>query len=68
MSKKHVEPDAPGWYDDPDGHKGIERYWNGSSWSGAPREAPPKLTAGGIATMIIGTLALSVLVWWLIFS
>ena len=68
MSKNHVEPEAVGWYDDPEGNKGIERYWNGTAWTGAPRQKPPKLTGSGIAMMIIGTIVLSSLVWWLIFN
>lgn len=65
MSEHHNEPTEPGWYDDPDGRKNIERYWNGSAWSGAPRKKPPQLAWSGIATIIIGTIVLTVLAWWL---
>lgn len=66
MAKKQVEPDAEGWYDDPKGRKGVERYWNGTEWSGAPRQKPPSLTGKEIAYMLIGTVLLSGVVWWLI--
>jgi hypothetical protein len=68
MSKQAEQPDAVGWYDDPEGHKGVERYWNGTAWSGAPRQKPPALTFSAIAMMLGGTVVLTVLVWWLIFS
>ena len=68
MTEQNDEPRAAGWYDDPEGRKGVERYWNGTSWSGAPRKKPPQLTASGIALMIIGTAVLSGLVWWLVFT
>lgn len=68
MAKHHQEPDVEGWYDDPEGRKGIERYWNGSAWSGAPREKPPQLTGAAVAWMLIGTVLLAGVVWWLIFS
>lgn len=66
MAKQSVEPDAEGWYDDPEGRKGMERYWNGTAWSGAPRKKPPSLTGKEITYMLIGTVLLSGLVWWLI--
>ena len=68
MSHHHGEPDAEGWYDDPEGHKGIERYWNGTEWSGAPRHKPPTLTWGAIAGMLIGTVVLAGLAWWIFFA
>ncbi len=67
MAKKQVEPDAEGWYDDPEGRKGMERYWNGTAWSGAPRQKPPSLTGTEITYMLIGTVLLAGLAWWLIF-
>lgn len=68
MSRRHDEPKAEGWYDDPEGRKGIQRYWNGTSWSGAPRHKPPQLTGSAIAAMIIGTVVFAALMWWLVFS
>lgn len=65
MTDHRDHPPAAGWYDDPDGRKGIERYWNGTEWSGAPRNKPPELNWSGIATIIIGTVVLSVVAWWL---
>ena len=66
--EKRVEPTTEGWYDDPEGRKGVERYWNGTDWSGAPRQKPPQLTGAAIGWMIVGTIVLSALAWWLIFS
>ena len=57
-------PTEPGWYDDPDGNRRMQRYWNGDKWSGAPRQRPPELAWSGIALIVGGTIALSVLVWW----
>ena len=57
-------PTEPGWYDDPDGHKNMERYWNGDSWSGAPRKKQPEMKMSGIVTIVVGGLVLSILVWW----
>ena len=68
MSKQGGDPEAVGWYDDPEGRKGVERYWNGTAWSGAPRQKPPSLTWSKIAMMLGGTVVLTVLVGWLIFS
>jgi hypothetical protein len=68
MSKHAQQPDAEGWYDDPEGRKGVERYWNGTAWSGAPRDKTPSLSWSAIAWMLLGTMALSGLVWWLIFT
>lgn len=68
VTESNEEPRAQGWYDDPEGRKGVERYWNGSAWSGAPRQKPPQLTLSSIVLMIVGTVLLSSLVWWLIFT
>ena len=68
MARKHVEPTTEGWYDDPEGRKGVERYWNGTAWSGAPREKARQLTGSAVAMMLIGTVVLAALVWWLIFT
>ena len=68
MSKHAEQPDAEGWYDDPEGRKGVERYWNGTAWSGAPRDKPPSLSWSAIAWTLLGTVVLSGLVWWLIFT
>ena len=55
-------PTEAGWYDDPEGRKEIERYWNGESWSGAPRKKQPELKMSGIVTIVVGTLVLAALV------
>ena len=65
MADHSPEPGAPGWYDDPEGRNGMERYWNGSTWSGAPRSKPPSLEWSGIATIVVGTILFSALAWWL---
>ncbi|MGD2061448.1 MAG: DUF2510 domain-containing protein [Acidimicrobiia bacterium] len=31
MAQHEGRPDAEGWYDDPEGRKGVERYWNGTA-------------------------------------
>ena len=68
MTKHPEDPKAEGWYDDPEGRKGVERYWNGTSWSGAPRKKRAELTGSAIAAMIVGTVVVSALVWWLVFT
>ena len=69
MSKHPAEqPDAEGWYDDPEGRKDVERYWNGTAWTGAPRDKVRSLSWAAIAWMLLGTMALTGLVWWLIFT
>ena len=59
------EDRQPGWYDDPDGRKGFERYWNGSNWSGAPRRKQPELTMSGVILIVVGTIVLAAVAWWL---
>ena len=68
MSKHAEPPDAVGWYDDPEGRKGVERYWNGTAWSGAPRQKRGALTWSAVAMMLGGAVVLTVLIWWLILS
>lgn len=68
MSEHAKQPEAVGWYPDPDGRKGMERYWNGTAWSGAPRRKPPSLSWKAVSLMLVGTVLLSAMVWWLVFS
>lgn len=56
-------PTEPGWYDDPDGRRGLERHWDGEKWGGAPRQRPPKLTWSGITIIVVGTIVLSAAAW-----
>ena len=49
-------PKEPGWYSHPEGRKGMQRYWNGENWSGAPRKAPPELKSSGILLIVVGTI------------
>jgi len=59
----HTEtPSEPGWYPHPDGRKGMQRYWNGEDWSGAPRKAPPELKSSGILLIVVGTVVLTIVV------
>lgn len=64
------DPGAPGWYDDPDGRSGLQRYWNGEKWTGAPREKPPEATWSGLAFVVVATVLGVVIVgamafnWW----
>jgi hypothetical protein len=55
-------PSEPGWYPHPDGRKGMQRYWNGEDWSGAPRKAPPELKSSGILLIVVGTIALTIVI------
>ena len=55
-------PSEPGWYDDPDGKRGIEVYWNGERWSGAPRKKAPEQSWSGILTIVVGTIVFTVLI------
>ncbi len=55
-------PTEPGWYDDPDGKRGIEVYWNGERWSGAPRKKPPELEWSGILLIVVGTIVFTVVI------
>lgn len=59
MSSTEV-PTEPGWYDHPEGRKGMQRYWNGESWSGAPRKKPPELTSSGVLLIVTGTIVFTV--------
>lgn len=68
MTKHAEQPEAEGWYDDPEGRKGVERYWNGTAWSGAPREKAPTLTLSAVLWSLVGTVLLAAIVWWLIFG
>jgi len=68
MSKHPEQPEVVGWYDDPEGRKGVQRYWNGTAWSGAPRQKPPTLSWSAVIMMLVGTVVLTVVVWWLAFS
>jgi len=68
MSKHAEQPEAVGWYDDPEGRKGIQRYWNGTAWSGAPRKKPPSLSLSAVFLTLVGAVVLTVVVWWLVFS
>ena len=56
----------PGWYDDPEGRKGVERYWNGTAWSGVPRDKPPSLSLKAVGLMLFGAVVLTGVIWWLI--
>jgi Protein of unknown function (DUF2510) len=58
-------PSEPGWYDDPDGRRNIERYWNGDSWSGAPRSRPPELKGSVAVLMVVGVVVLAAVAWWI---
>jgi hypothetical protein len=49
-------PIEPGWYPDPKGRKGMELYWDGEKWTGAPRERPPGLTSSGVLLIVAGTI------------
>ena len=55
-------PAEPGWYPHPEGRKGMQRYWNGEDWSGAPRKAPPELKSSGILLIVVGTIALTIVI------
>jgi len=55
-------PTDPGWYDHPEGRKGMQRYWNGESWSGAPRKKPPELTSSGVVGIVVGTIVFTAVV------
>jgi hypothetical protein len=37
---------APGWYPDPDGARGLVRWWNGVSWSDVTTPAGPGVSVG----------------------
>jgi hypothetical protein len=58
-------PSEAGWYDDPDGRRGIERYWNGEKWSGAPRERPPELKGSAAVLTVVGVVVVAALAWWI---
>jgi hypothetical protein len=58
-------PSEPGWYDDPEGRKDIERYWNGENWSGAQRSRPPEMKVSAAVLTVVGVVVLAALVWWL---
>ena len=51
-------PTEAGWYDDPE-RKGMERYWNGSEWSGAPRERQGRMQTSTALWMIVGTVVVA---------
>ncbi len=55
-------PSEPGWYDDPDGKRGLERHWDGERWAGAPRTNPPELTGSGILLIVVGTIILAAVI------
>ncbi|MEA1903387.1 MAG: DUF2510 domain-containing protein [Actinomycetota bacterium] len=56
-------PSEAGWYDDPDGRRDLQRYWNGETWSGAPRKRPPQLKWSGVLVMFVGGVVLTAVVW-----
>jgi len=60
-----AKPSEPGWYDDPDGRKKLQRYWNGEKWAGAPRKRPPEQKWSGLILMVVGTIVLSAAIWWI---
>jgi hypothetical protein len=43
----------PGWYDDPFGHLGLIRYWDGNGWTEyvQPAVGPTEQHAGGTPTV-----------------
>jgi hypothetical protein len=55
-------PLEPGWYDDPDGNRGLQRHWDGKRWAGAPRQRPPELKWSGILEIIAGTIILTLMI------
>lgn len=61
-------PSEPGWYDDPEGRRNIERYWNGESWSGAPRSRPPEFKWWAAVLTVVGAAVGTALVWWIWFA
>jgi hypothetical protein len=34
---------APGWYPEPNGYAGIERFWDGAAWTPATREVQGRI-------------------------
>lgn len=64
----HETPTDPGWYDDPEGNKNLERYWNGNAWSGAPRNKPPSLEISGVILIVVGVIVGTILAWWFFFA
>jgi hypothetical protein len=56
----------PGWYPDPSGHPGQQRWWDGTRWTehiqSAPATAPPPSPGGGTSNALkIVLIALGVL-------
>lgn len=61
-------PSEPGWYQDPKGRRGMELYWDGERWTGAPREKAPQLTSSGILLIVVGTIVGTIVIGLLLRS
>ena len=59
-------PGEPGWYPDPKGRRGLELYWDGENWTGAPRETLPQLTNSGVLLIVVGTVVGTVVIGLLV--